>query len=246
MHRLLAFIYGVVAYILFLVAFLYAIGFVENLVVPKSIDTGAHESTANALLINVSLLGLFAVQHSVMARPWFKAWWTRFIPKPIERSTYVLIASLILLLLFWQWRPMPQSLWHIEHAGIRAVLRAISLFGWLIVLYGSFLIDHFDLFGLRQVTLYLRGKPYTHPPFATPWLYRMVRNPLMLGFLIAFWVTPEMTYGHLLFALATTGYILVGIALEERDLARLLGADYQSYRSRTPMLFPLIHVKASS
>ncbi len=240
MARILIFIYGVLAYLAFLASFSYAVGFIGGDVVPKTIDSGAPPPTAEAVLINALLLGLFAVQHSIMARPGFKRRWTRWVPPPAERSNFVLIASLILGLMFWQWRPMPTVIWQIEHPAGAAVLRGLFAVGWLIVLYASFLIDHFDLFGLRQAYLHLRRREYHHPPFKTPTLYRMVRNPLMLGFLIAFWSTPVMTAGHLLFALLTTAYILVGINLEERDLARILGQDYSLYRRRTPMVLPFL------
>jgi protein-S-isoprenylcysteine O-methyltransferase Ste14 len=235
---MLAFVYGVVCYAVFLVSFLDAIGFVEGILVPKAINDGTPVAVPRAVLINVLLLSLFAVQHTIMARPGFKKWWTRFVPKPIERSTFVLVASLVLLLIFWQWRPIPMVLWHVEHPVGRFLLEGLSFAGWALVLYASFLIDHFDLFGLRQVFLHLRKRAYSHPAFASPPLYRLVRNPLMLGFVVAFWSTPYMTAGHLLFAAVTTGYILVGIQFEERDLARILGADYLRYRERTPMLLP--------
>jgi protein-S-isoprenylcysteine O-methyltransferase Ste14 len=173
-----------------------------------------------------------------MARPWFKARWTKLVPKPIERSTFVLAASLLVALTMWQWRPMPEVVWRVENPAARAFLSGLSLLGWALVFYSSFVIDHFDLFGLRQVYLHLRGRPYVHPAFAERSLYKLIRHPLMAGFLIAFWATPTMTQGHLLFALVTTAYILFGISIEERDLARFLGEDYWRYRDRTPMLVP--------
>jgi protein-S-isoprenylcysteine O-methyltransferase Ste14 len=239
MLRIAAFLYGTIAYVIFFVTFLYAIGFVENRVVPKGIDDGAAEPIGTAVLINVALLGLFGLQHSIMARPAFKRGWTRIIPKPVERSTFVLLASLLLLLLYWQWRPMRAVIWHVEADWARAALIGISLAGWGLVLYATFVIDHFDLFGLRQVYLYLRDQPYTHPPFVVRSVYRYVRHPLMLGFLIAFWFTPDMTGGHLLFAAVTTAYILVAIQIEERDLMTILGDDYRAYRQRTPMILPI-------
>lgn len=238
MTPILFFAYGLLAYAAFLVAFLGAVGFVADVVVPKGINSGTPGPASLAILVNLGLLGAFAVQHTIMARPWFKKRWTTIIPKPIERSTYVLVASLLLLLMYWQWRPMPQLFWHFDNGILRFVLHALSALGWCVVLYASFLIDHFDLFGLRQVYLHLRGRPYTHRSFVTPALYRLVRNPLMLGFIIAFWSTPDMTQGHLLFAIATTGYILVGIYFEERDIAHILGEQYLAYRRVTPMLFP--------
>ncbi|MDO8630688.1 MAG: hypothetical protein Q7R41_09345 [Phycisphaerales bacterium] len=238
MTRIVYFVFGILAYAVFFFTFLYAIGFVGNAVVPKSIDSGPVESTATALAVNLALLGAFAVQHSTMARRWFKERWTRVVPQPIERSLYVLVASLLLLLLFGMWRPMPRVIWSVSNPTASSALSAISYFGWALVLYGSFLIDHFDLFGLRQVYLHLRGRSYTRPAFVKPWLYQVVRNPLMLGFLIAFWFAPEMTLGHLLFAAATTGYIFIGVFLEERDLAHHLGEDYRRYRERTSMILP--------
>lgn len=236
--RMAIFVYGLIAYVAFLGIFLYAIGFIDN-VVPKSIDSRPAGPIGTAMLVNALLLGLFAVQHTVMARPAFKRWWTQIIPKAMERSTFVLVTCGVFALLFWQWRPMPEFIWHVESTVGRALLFGISGAGVLLVLYASFLIDHFDLFGLRQVVLNLRHREYTHPGFAMPWLYRMVRNPLMLGFLIMFWSTPDMTVGHLFFAAMTTGYILIGVYFfEERDLLKHLGEDYREYRARTPMLIP--------
>jgi len=237
-NRLLAVVYGVVSYLVFFVSFLYAIGFVGNFVVPKSIDTGPQVTLAEALTVNLLLLGLFAVQHSLMARPSFKRWWTRFIPQPVERSTYVLASSVLLLLLFWQWRPIPAGVWDVQQPVVAALLWGAFGVGWLIVLISTFLIDHFDLFGLRQVYLHATGQPYTPPPFRTPALYRVVRHPIMLGFVIAFWATPTMTWGHLLFAGMTTAYILVGVTLEERDLRAAHGDDYEKYRQQVSMIVP--------
>ncbi|RDH74147.1 isoprenylcysteine carboxylmethyltransferase family protein [Mycolicibacterium moriokaense] len=241
MNRYLTIGYGGACYVVFLATFLYAIGFVGNLVVPRSIDHGVDASIAEAAVVNLLLLGLFAAQHSVMARPAFKRWWTRLVPKTIERSTYVLVSSLALLLLFWQWRTMPAIVWNVTWTPGRAVLWVLFAAGWVIVLLSTFMISHFDLFGLRQVYLAWRGTPYTNLEFRAFMLYRVVRHPLMLGFVIAFWATPTMTAGHLLFAVATTAYILIAVQLEEHDLNAALGDRYRDYRTRVPMLIPGLH-----
>lgn len=231
-------IYGCAAYFLFLFAFLYAVGFVGGWGVPKSIDDGFGAPFAQALLVDTALLALFAVQHSVMARPAFKRWWTRIVPEPIERATYVLSASSALLLLFWQWRPIAGSVWLIESPLGAAAMHAAFWAGWALVLASTFQIDHFELFGLRQVFARLTGRRRSPPAFRVPLLYRLVRHPIYLGFLLAFWATPVMTPGHLLFAVGTTGYILIGIQLEERDLVALFGDQYRSYRRQVGMLLP--------
>jgi protein-S-isoprenylcysteine O-methyltransferase Ste14 len=236
----------VASYLAFLASFLYAVGFVGNLLVPKSIDSGATARLPAALLVDTVLVLLFAVPHSVMARPAFKRWWTKVVPPPVERSTYVLVSSLLLGLLFWQWRPIPAVVWDVGHPAGRWLLYAVFWAGWALALVSTFLIDHFDLFGLRQVYLYASGREYTPPAFRTPGLYRYVRHPLMTGFLLAFWATPTMTVGHLLFAVATTGYIVIALQLEERDLVRFHGEPYRAYRKRVGMLFPLPRGSKSS
>ena len=236
--RLLFFTYGVAAYLIFLATFLYAIAFVGGFAAPRTLDGPLETSLAAALVIDLALLTIFAVQHSVMARPWFKERWTQIVPWTIERSTYVLCASLALLLLFWQWRPIGIEVWSVGNPAARAVIWTLFAAGWATVLVVTFLINHFDLFGLRQVWLPLVGRPYTPISFRTPLPYRFVRHPLYLGFLLAFWMTPRMTFAHLVFALATTAYIVLAIQFEERDLVREHGASYEEYRRSVPMLLP--------
>lgn len=238
MGRLLAFLYGLAAYLFFLVTFLYAIGFVTGIVVPKTIDMGPVVPLTEAIVVNLLLLTLFALQHSVMARPGFKKWWTRIVPEPIERSTYVLAATFALALLLWQWRPMPAVLWQAANPILANVLTGVSLFGWGLVLLATFVISHFELFGLHQVIAKLMGNNMPAPHFKTPALYKVVRHPIYLGFIIAFWATPVMTVGHLFFAAVTTAYIFVGIFLEERDLIGVFGDEYRRYRKRVSMLVP--------
>lgn len=242
---LIAAVYGVICYVIFLGSFLYAIGFVGDVIVPKAIDSGQSGAPAAALLIDLLLLGAFAVQHSVMARPGFKAVWTRIVPRPIERSTYVLFSSLLLALICWQWRPLPSAVWDESSSQVAGgLLSALFWLGWLILLLSTFMISHFELFGLRQVYLRLRGLGDPPPHFVQRAFYKVVRHPIMLGFLIAFWATPRMSVGHLIFSIMTTGYILVGIALEERDLTAALGEQYRAYRERVPMLIPALFRRA--
>lgn len=237
MKRFLILLYGVACYAVFFATFLYAIGFIGNLWVPKAMDSARSTSVGAAVLIDLGLLALFALQHSVMARPAFKRAWTRVIPESAERSTYTLLSSVALILLFWLWRPVGGVVWNVENETTRMALYALYAFGWALLLYTTFLLNHFDLFGLRQVWLQFRGRPYTHLPFKTPTLYRWVRHPLYVGWLTIFWATPTMTVTHLLFALMTTAYILIAIQLEERDLVAAL-PEYADYRKRVPMLVP--------
>lgn len=237
--RVTAFLYGAVCYLVFFATFLYAIAFLGDFGKWKSIDSGAQGPLGPALAINAALLGLFAVQHSVMARPWFKRAWTRIIPPVAERSTYVLFASLALVLLFWQWRPMGGVVWQAESAPAVLALDGVYGLGWLLLLVTTFLIDHFDLFGLRQVYLHLRGRAYTGLRFRTPGFYRYVRHPIYFSWLCIFWATPRMTVAHLVFAMATTAYILMAIPWEERDLMRAHGEAYRLYREQVPKILPL-------
>jgi len=236
--RIAAFVYGVASYLFFFVTFLYAMGFVEGMIVPKTIDNGAASSLTQALIVNLVLMSIFAIQHSVMARPQFKRWWTTFVPRSVERTTYVLLASLALALLVWQWQPMPAVVWQIADPGLAMAVTVLSFIGWLIVLSSTFLINHFELFGLHQVANNLTGRAMPAPRFRTPLFYAFVRHPIYLGFIIAFWAAPTMTQGHLLFAAVTTAYIFVGIWLEERDLIAVFGDEYRRYRQRVSMLLP--------
>jgi protein-S-isoprenylcysteine O-methyltransferase Ste14 len=238
MARFIAFLYGLAAYLVFFFSFLYAIGFVEGLLVPKTIDTGTVVPMTEALIVNLLLMSLFAVQHSVMARRQFKEWWTQYVPKSVERSTYVLFASLVLVLLFWQWRPMPDVMWQVANPSAAMAITGLSFVGWLLVLTSTFLINHFELFGVHQVVNNLVGRSMSEPRFKTPVLYKVVRHPIYLGFIIAFWAAPVMTVGHALFAAVTTAYIFVGIWLEERDLTELFGDEYRRYKERVSMLVP--------
>jgi len=246
MRRIAFFAYGLVAYVMFLVTFAYAAGFVGNVVVPRTIDGTPEVPLGKAILINLGLLTVFAVQHSVMARPAFKRWWTRFVPKVIERSTYVLASNLALIVLFVFWEPMGGVIWNLENGVARGVMIAICATGWLTIVGSTFLLNHFELFGLQQVWFYLRGGESQPPKFRTPLLYKRVRHPIYLGFVLAFWATPTMTVTHLIFAVATLGYILVAIQLEERDLVAVHGETYTAYQKKVPMLFPMFGKKVSS
>jgi len=238
MGRFIALAFGTLSYTLFLLSFLYLIGFLANAVVPKGIDTGESGSVVLSLLINLGLFGLFSAQHSIMARPAFKAWWTGFVSRSVERSTYVLLTSLILFLLFWLWQPLPQLVWKVDTVWLRSALWALFAGGLGIVLLSTFIIDHFELFGLRQVWCRFRQKDHEHPRFQVRFFYRFVRHPLYSGFLIAFWATPEMSIGHLFFAAVFTAYILLAVGFEERDLTAMLGDGYARYVQSVPMLIP--------
>jgi protein-S-isoprenylcysteine O-methyltransferase Ste14 len=236
--RFVAFLYGLTAYAVFFATILYAIGFVSGLVVPTTVDTGIVAALPEAIIVNMLLMSVFAIQHSVMARKQFKDWWTQFVPKSVERSTYVLLASLALVLLFWQWRAMPTVIWQINAPQTAMAITVLSFAGWLIVFTSTFLINHFELFGLHQVANNLVGRPMPAQRFRTPLFYMFVRHPLYMGFIIAFWAAPMMTAGHLLFAAVTTAYIFIGILLEEQDMVALFGDEYRRYRQRVGMIFP--------
>ena len=245
LKRILFFSYGTFCYVVFLGVFLYAIGFIGNFGVPTTLDGAARGPLGISFAIDAGLLTLFALQHSVMARKWFKAWWTRIVPKPVERSTYVLFSSVALILLFTFWQPLGGVVWSVEDPAGRLVLRGLFAFGWGLILYSTFLINHFDLFGMRQVWRYLRGHGDSEMKFVTPGPYRLVRHPLYVGWLFAFWMTPLMTSAHLLFSIATTAYILVAIQFEERDLVREYGDAYEEYRQAVPMLVPSLRKRDS-
>ena len=246
LKRIAFFAYGVICYAIFFGTFLYAIGFIGGFGVPTTLDGERTVPLAQGIAIDAALLSLFAIQHSVMARKWFKERWTRLVPPALERSTYVLFSSLALILLFWQWRPLGGVVWSVDDPIGRTVLLSLFGFGWALVLVSTFLINHFDLFGLRQVWLFLLGKPYTKLDFGTPWAYRLVRHPIYLGWFFAFWMTPTMTFAHLLFAVATAAYILIAIQFEERDLIREHGSAYEEYRQAVPMLIPFIRRRAGT
>ena len=239
MKRVLFFIYGVISYLVFFVTFLYAVGFVGNLVVPKTIDSGFQGGTGSVLIVNILLLALFALQHSIMARRSFKKWWAKIVPVEIERSTYVLFSSIVLILMFYFWRPVTDVIWNFQSTALTNILLALFFFGWFFVLTGTFLINHFNLFGLQQVYRALKKQEQQYPKFVTPFYYKFVRHPLMLGFIIAFWAAPVMTAGHLLFAIATTGYILIAIQLEERDLVSYHGEAYKRYQREVSQIIPM-------
>lgn len=241
MGKILALLYGVATYGFFFITFLYAIAFVGNFggIVSKTIDSGIEGELGGSLIINIILLGLFGGQHLIMARPAFKAKWTKIVPEPVERTTFVLAATALLALLIWKWQPLTTEIWTVTSTAGAAILQVLFFAGWAIVLLATFMIDHFDLFGLRQVYLNFKGQPYTHKPFVTVGFYKFVRHPLMLGFIIAFWATPAMSLGHLVFAIVTTVYILISLPIEERDLAAALGAPYEAYRKRVSMLIPM-------
>jgi protein-S-isoprenylcysteine O-methyltransferase Ste14 len=238
MKKRLFYIYGIFSYVAFLVVFLYLIGFMANVIVPKSIDSGSSSSFLLALLINTGLISLFAFQHSIMARQGFKKWWTKIVPKPIERSTYVLIASGLLALIMWLWQPLPQTVWSVTSQTLNTLLWVLYGFGWVFLFISTRLINDKYLFGLQQVSEHLHGNQLSNPQFQTPAFYRFTRHPMMLGFIIAFWATPQMSVGHLLFSLVFTFYIVIGIRLEEKDLLHFYGQRYREYRQRVAMLFP--------
>lgn len=243
MKKVLVIIYGITAYLVFLLAFLYAIGFVGNMLVPKSIDSGLEGPFMPSILINLGLLSIFAIQHSIMARPAFKKWLNQFINQAIERSTYILLSSLALLLIYWKWQPMTAIVWETENLIFNIVM-AIFFLGWLVVFLSTFMISHFELFGLTQIFQNFKNETITTPKFQVNWFYKLVRHPLMLGFIIAFWAAPTMTYGRLLFAVITTVYILVAVKfLEEKDLKKIIGKEYETYQKNVPMIFPFTKFK---